>query len=252
MEKHKKIIFFDIGNTLTIDEPFLFVLYELIFNEAKTRRLVTDFNDMMLMREKLVLEEFDTNPPNTLGIKFFGEDWKNLSQVVKDKYENSWLDFNILPKGVIPMLTELSKKYALGICANQPSSAREHLKQLGLEDFFQVIGMSKDRNLKKPDLEFFKVLLSEAAYTPENALMIGDRIDNDIAPAQKLGMKTILVELAFKDYVSGDVSLNMNSYLASLERTPSRGPGKENQDTKPEGKAKSLDEIISLTEKIFK
>jgi HAD superfamily hydrolase (TIGR01509 family) len=205
----------------------------------------------MSLREKLVLEEFDTNPPNKLGIKFFGEDWKTLSRIVKDKYENCWLDFNILTNGAEGLLSELSKKYTLGICANQPSSAREHLKQLGLEDFFQVIGISKDRNLKKPDLEFFKTLLNEARYTSENALMIGDRIDNDIAPAQKLGMKTILVELCFKDYVSGDISLNVKSYLGSLEKAPSRGPGKENKDIRPDGTVKSIEEIIPIIEKIF-
>ncbi len=251
MEKRKKIILFDIGNTLTVDEPFLFALYELIFNEAKVKSLIGNFNDLMSLREKLVLEEFDTNPPNTLGLKFFGENWKTLSQAVKDKYENSWLDFNILAKGAEILLSKLSEKYALGICANQPASAREHLKQLGLEEFFQVIGISKDRNLKKPDLEFFKTLLNEAGYAPENAMMIGDRIDNDIVPASKLGMKTILVELPFKDYIFSDISLNMKSYLESLEKASSRGPGIENINVKPDAMVKSIEEIITIIEKIF-
>lgn len=251
MKKHKKIIFFDIGNTITIDEPFLFALYELIFNEAKSRGSILDFNGLMLMREKLVLEELDVNPPNTLGFKFFGEDWRVISKIVKDKYESHWLDFNIMAKGAKTLLGKLSNDYALGICANQPSSAREHLEQLGLDSIFNIIGISNDYNLKKPDLEFFRTLLNEAGYSPENSLMIGDRIDNDIAPALKLGMKTVLVELSFKDYVSTDVSLEMKSYLESLEKAPSRGPGKENKNIKPDGTVRSFEELIPIVETVF-
>lgn len=244
MNKFQKIILFDIGNTLTIDEPFLFALYELVFNEAKLRGLIEDFDDLMLMREKLVLEDFDTNPPKTLGVRFFNEEWNILSKIVKNKYDNNWLDFNILAKGVREVLNELSKNYTLAICANQPSIARNHIRELGLENFFRTIGISEDRNLKKPDLDFFKVLLNESGYTAENAIMIGDRIDNDIVPAQKLGMKTILVELRFCDYTPDTISLNMRKYLESLKKAPSRGSGKENIDIKPDVKVYSIEELI--------
>ena len=39
-----------------------------------------------------------------------------------------------------------------------------------------------------------------ADCSPENAVMIGDRIDNDIEPANKLGMKTIWIKQGFAVY----------------------------------------------------
>lgn len=36
-----------------------------------------------------------------------------------------------------------------------------------------------------------------AKCKPENAVMIGDRIDNDIVPAKQLGMKTIWIKQGF-------------------------------------------------------
>lgn len=35
---------------------------------------------------------------------------------------------------------------------------------------------------------------------PENAVMVGDRIDNDIVPAKKMGMHTIWVKQGYGKY----------------------------------------------------
>lgn len=48
--------------------------------------------------------------------------------------------------------------------------------------------------MSKPDLEIFRRALERADCLPENAYMIGDRPDNDIQPAAKLGMATIWVK----------------------------------------------------------
>ena len=44
------------------------------------------------------------------------------------------------------------------------------------------------------------VVLLVRGTARENAVMIGDRIDNDIEPANKLGMKTIWVKQGFSVY----------------------------------------------------
>ncbi len=42
--------------------------------------------------------------------------------------------------------------------------------------------------------------LKEADCKPDEAVMIGDRIDNDILPAKKLGVKTVWVRQGFAKY----------------------------------------------------
>jgi len=42
--------------------------------------------------------------------------------------------------------------------------------------------------------------LERAGCKPEEAVMIGDRIDNDIVPAKSLGMRTVWIKQGFGKY----------------------------------------------------
>lgn len=89
-------------------------------------------------------------------------------------------------------MTELKRRgYKLGIIANQNLGAKERLKKWDLFQYFDVIAISAELGMEKPDLAIFKRALREADCLPQNAAMVGDRLDNDIVPANKLGMPTI-------------------------------------------------------------
>ena len=49
----------------------------------------------------------------------------------------------------------------------------------------------------KPEGRIFEIALDRAGCLPEEAVMIGDRLDNDIAPAKAVGMKTVWVRQGF-------------------------------------------------------
>ena len=59
---------------------------------------------------------------------------------------------------------------------------------------------SAEEGISKPDKRIFEIALSRAKCNAENAVMIGDRIDNDIVPAKQMGMKTIWVKQGFGKY----------------------------------------------------
>ena len=94
---------------------------------------------------------------------------------------------------VKPVLEALYGKYHLGIIANQPLGTEGRLRHYGIRDYFSVILSSAEEGISKPDPEFFRRALLRAGCPAENAWMIGDRPDNDIAPAKALGMKTVRV-----------------------------------------------------------
>ena len=48
--------------------------------------------------------------------------------------------------------------------------------------------------------KIFKIALERAACKSGNAIMIGDRIDNDIIHAKKLGFHTIWIKQGFGQY----------------------------------------------------
>lgn len=94
---------------------------------------------------------------------------------------------------VKPVLEALHGKYHLGIIANQPLGTEGRLRQYGIRDYFEVVLSSAEEGLHKPDPALFARALARAGCAPDEAWMIGDRPDNDIAPAKSLGMKTVRV-----------------------------------------------------------
>jgi len=87
--------------------------------------------------------------------------------------------------------------YRLGIIASQPLGTARRLARFGLRDFFDVICASAEEDLDKPDPELFRLALARAGCAPADAVMIGDRADNDVAPAKSLGMRTVLVRQGY-------------------------------------------------------
>jgi FMN phosphatase YigB (HAD superfamily) len=47
--------------------------------------------------------------------------------------------------------------------------------------------------MKKPNPKIFELAIDRAGYYSEDCVMIGDRLDTDISPANRLQMKTIRI-----------------------------------------------------------
>mgnify|MGYP002508870215 CR=1 FL=1 len=94
-------------------------------------------------------------------------------------------------------LTQLHRKYKLGIIANQIPGTASRMEQYGLSQHLDLIVASAEEGIEKPDLRIFERALKRANCLPENAAMIGDRLDNDIMPAKRLGLKTIWIRQGF-------------------------------------------------------
>jgi HAD superfamily hydrolase (TIGR01662 family) len=93
---------------------------------------------------------------------------------------------------VRPTLERLrAEKYRLGIIANQPSEVRSALRRDGLDTFFDTWGVSDDLGMQKPDPKLFEFALQIARVEPRAAVMVGDRLDYDIRPAKRAGMRTV-------------------------------------------------------------
>jgi HAD superfamily hydrolase (TIGR01549 family) len=90
-------------------------------------------------------------------------------------------------------LSLLSQKYKLGIIANQSNDVLQLLDKFNFRDFFNVVIISSEVNINKPDPRIFQLAMNRAANNSNLKcyVMIGDRLDTDIGPANKLGMKTI-------------------------------------------------------------
>jgi putative hydrolase of the HAD superfamily len=101
--------------------------------------------------------------------------------------------FQLRPEidGLLRRLNDRGLK--LGIVANQPQAACERLARAGISDLFAYQGLSGFTGFSKPDPRAFRAAAEALGMTPPDCVMVGDRIDNDIAPAKALGMAAILL-----------------------------------------------------------
>ena len=81
--------------------------------------------------------------------------------------------------------------FHLGILANQPVSARAELDRDGMTALCDGVWLSGAVGLAKPDPAFFRLALDAWALTPGRVAYVGDRPDNDVAPANALGLTTV-------------------------------------------------------------
>lgn len=113
-----------------------------------------------------------------------------------------------------PALLKLCGRYHMGILANQAPGLSERLSAWGVRDFFDVVISSAEEGIDKSDPEIFRRALHRAGCSAEQAVMAGDRLDNDIAPAKALGMKTIWVRQGFSRFTHPICAQSTPDYTA--------------------------------------
>jgi len=176
-----KWIFFDIGSTL-VDES---ECYEIRYKETTDNTGVT----YQEFKNKVIEFAATSDNPYKEALQFFSlQKTKWYTELEKPyPFTESILD-------------ELSKRYKLGIIANQSVGSAQRLADWGIGKYFDLVIASAEEGVEKPNPEIFRLALEQANCLPENAVMVGDRIDNDILPAKKLGMKTVWVKQGFAKY----------------------------------------------------
>jgi len=79
----------------------------------------------------------------------------------------------------------------VGIAGNQTVRAGGILRSLDLPS--DMIATSDDWGVSKPDTGFFRAVIEHAPCEAHEILYVGDRLDNDIKPADTMGLKTALI-----------------------------------------------------------
>jgi len=90
----------------------------------------------------------------------------------------------------------------VGLAGNQTARAETILRALDLP--VDVIGTSDGWGVEKPSAAFFDRVVTEAGCPADQVLYVGDRMDNDIRPAQQAGIATALVRRGPWGYILDD------------------------------------------------
>lgn len=81
--------------------------------------------------------------------------------------------------------------HTVALAGNQPAGMEDVLRGLDLP--VDVIGTSAGWRVEKPSAGFFERVAFECGVAAEEVVYVGDRVDNDVRPAAKAGMRTALV-----------------------------------------------------------
>lgn len=209
-----KWIFFDVGSTL-VDETKC-TEYRM---EALLRQKNAPGREVLLAK----MDEFAAPGKNAYRetAAFFGLQTAPWPCHLEQLYEDT-----------LPALQNLRQRFRLGVIANQVPGLEKRLEKFGILDYFEMIAGSGDIGLAKPSPEIFQYALDTADCRPEEAVMVGDRLDNDIMPAARLGMKTVWLrrgnfcgssdEAQTADFVIHDLSA-LTGICLSTVFTPVKG-----------------------------
>ncbi|HYI25176.1 MAG TPA: HAD family hydrolase [Thermomicrobiales bacterium] len=102
------------------------------------------------------------------------------------------VDTSVFYPDAIPTIRTLKDLgYRVGIIANQPDGIAEQLAAMDLP--LDVIATSATYGVAKPDPAFFERVVADCGVPASEIAYVGDRLDNDILPAQSIGLHAIFI-----------------------------------------------------------
>ncbi len=181
MFKEIKWLFFDVGST---------IMNEQIAYEHRLRDIANSANISFEKVYEMAMVYYKLNKKGDL------EAAKELGVTLPKWYKED----EILYDDAIQCFETLSKKYKIGIIANQSLGTEERLRNHGILKYINLVVASAEEGVAKPDRRIFEIALERSNCESANSIMIGDRIDNDIVPAKRMGMNTIWIKRGFGQY----------------------------------------------------
>jgi len=186
---------FDLDDTLlnrdqAVDNMFLMILekcYEDV-NHSENKSMLQKFkeydhrefgkNDKTKVLEPL----FDEFPPT----------YRLQSNEIQDFWDNNFpLCFSVDQK-TINIVNTIKKHMKVAIITNG-STQRQKAKLLntGINSCFDIILISEEVGISKPDKRIFELALEKLNLQPEDVLFIGDDIEKDIGGCQSANIKGV-------------------------------------------------------------
>jgi 5'-nucleotidase len=215
--------FLDVGNVLLDEDPLTFANFRVHVEAVRKSRPDLTFARLLDEREERAASG-SAWPLYEVVSRYLDEHgclaaWDAARAEIRAQFDA------LSPPipGVEELLRALAPRFRLGLIANQGADCRRWLDRLGWLERFEVVAFGEEEGLAKPDPALFRKALEWAGAEPGEALMVGDRFDNDVAPASGLGMSTVWVRWPIRS-AKGWIppTEEGRDYVRSLERIAAR------------------------------
>ncbi|WP_422356267.1 HAD family hydrolase [Roseivirga pacifica] len=188
-----KAVFFDVANTL-LYKPSLFVEINSILKEEgvciplqvlkERHQLVSEIVTFPDVTSKIFYEEFNRLYLMALGIE---PTERLLAKIYNRCKYLPWERFADLD-------TIKDLNVPIGIISNWNKSLPSVLSDFFPELNFEWLLGSETMKIRKPSIDFYKLIIDKTALMPNEILYVGDSIKLDIVPARSLGINSILID----------------------------------------------------------
>ena len=191
-----KLVIFDLWQTLAyrdVEYSTTSMMLEKTGADIPKDKFVKIFEESLQTKKWESKSKAYRNLCKNMGLKTTEHNIKLLRDI-RDKAEE---ETKLYPH-TIPMLKQLRKDgYKTGLISNSSIFAVEQIKQkTELLEYIDYPLFSFDVGVIKPNLKFFTKMLEICKCKPEETIMIGDKLNDDVIPPKKIGMKA----LQYKDY----------------------------------------------------
>ena len=209
----KKVVFFDMGNTLLYFHEFknkekqaeeigIEYLYQFLVSEYPSmtkdeliQGFIGPWHKCLLERKETLVEKpidellnaflknydgYMSYPMCVNAFRMYYEPFMDLIEIKKDTYD------------VIKTLKDFG--YTVAVLSNTPYFSevmRECFEMYGLEECVDYYFFSYDIGTMKPKKELFEYALTRLGVEAKECFMVGDSLIQDMAPAARLGMDCI-------------------------------------------------------------
>lgn len=148
---------------------------------------------------KSAREQEEHTADDTLAflVQFYGYlavDRKLVRQAVDAHYAPLVAAVVALPGAVAAVQALQQAGFRLAVVANSncDRSVQRMVRQIGLRAQFDIVLTSQTTQMRKPRPDLYTMALQAWDVDPYQAVAVGDRLDEDIAPAQELGLRAVL------------------------------------------------------------
>ncbi|MDP9341158.1 MAG: HAD family hydrolase [Actinomycetota bacterium] len=175
---------------LNIDAPEVGHLIDRVANEAD--RLVALSYAQGRLEELDIVQVFDEVLLTTLGLTVPPDVVSHIVSLDHSAYSNTLT----VSEETLETLARLKERgLLLGLVSNVallPHLMRADLESLGIMAYMDATTFSSEVGTRKPDPRIFRKVLDEIEVDPADAVFVGDRLRDDVAGAQSVGMRGVL------------------------------------------------------------